>query len=425
MGRHCCNEKLCAKEIKTCKLTAVKEIDASGADVTVKNLTVMGDNNQGGSVSLHTLRVTESAQLPGMIFSSGTVSTTSNSSGPLSANTVISTGTLVAGTLTNGSLSSNKVVIAPPPEEDGDLEALNSSDSSDSTSTDSSDDLVVKRCARIKKCLKVEKNATFHDNVHIKGDLRIDGRILVRCGVDECGDDECADCDSECIEEGNCTHDLDWWIARDLSLWPASAFPMTVGGVVYATPASALAVLTNPSTQTPYEVAREIIVVNLNVASGADPSEVALDLVSANDWLVLYPLGTNPDGQARKTGRELRDSLRCYNKGATGPGACKGPAPHRYLVLQGDCHEGESPVVHNPRPGPLAFDGTHLWTVVEGGLLRKLTVSSGTSTTVVVAGATAVGDLLFASGSLWVSATIGGQRKVVQLDLNGNLLATY
>ncbi len=61
------------------------------------------------------------------------------------------------------------------------------------------------------------------------------------------------------------------------------------------------------------EVARELTAARLNLRMGTPP-RVIPTADAADAYLVANPPGSDPRGDARQEGRELRDGLRRYNR---------------------------------------------------------------------------------------------------------------
>ena len=172
--------------------------------------------------------------------------------------------------------------------------------------------------------------------MHILGNLKVDGKILVKraAPVDDC---DCGEFDDEdCVEIGNCTRDQAYWKALPVANYPASAFPMLIGGVSYSA-AQVKTLLNSNVNSLTVRVQQAVATTNLNIASGADQSEIAATLVAANTWLSNNPKPGN-------VGQPLLDKLDSYNSGCIGPGSCGSNPDQRYvdiscLKCNPDCDE--------------------------------------------------------------------------------------
>jgi hypothetical protein len=123
--------------------------------------------------------------------------------------------------------------------------------------------------------------------------------------------------------QANCTLTQGFWKNHEES-WPVTT--LVLGGVTY-TQAELLAVLqTAPRGDATYILIHQLIAAELNVAAGADPTDIAGTLADAHAWLAAHPLGSDPGGADRRTGTTLAGLLDDFNNGETGPGHC-GPEP--------------------------------------------------------------------------------------------------
>jgi hypothetical protein len=114
---------------------------------------------------------------------------------------------------------------------------------------------------------------------------------------------------------------------------------------VVFTKAQALALLnTPPKGDATIILAHQLIAAKLNIANGADPTDVAQTIIDADDWLTVNPVGTNPKGPSRAIGISLSETLDDYNNGLIGPGHC-------------DDETEEPPDGEPPPPPPPGGDG--------------------------------------------------------------------
>jgi hypothetical protein len=122
----------------------------------------------------------------------------------------------------------------------------------------------------------------------------------------------------------NCTYTVGYWRNHPED-WPVAE--LTIGDATY-TQDQAIAILeTPPRGDATYILAHQLIAAKLNVLHGADQSAVASTIAEADDWLVLRPLGSDPQKPDREQGIVLAQVLDDYNQGVTGPGHCDGPPP--------------------------------------------------------------------------------------------------
>jgi len=85
---------------------------------------------------------------------------------------------------------------------------------------------------------------------------------------------------------------------------------------------TALSILYSPVQEETITSLQQFIVANLNVSSGADPSELGLTLEYAEEWLNLHPVGSEVSGDDRQVGASLVITLKKFNNGELDPGLC-------------------------------------------------------------------------------------------------------
>lgn len=126
-------------------------------------------------------------------------------------------------------------------------------------------------------------------------------------------------------KQENCTLTQGFWKNHE-EAWPVEE--LILGGTTY-TKAQLLVILrTAPRGDATYILIHQLIAASLNLAVGADPTDIATTLAEADAWLASHPLGSNPRGADRQTGTTLAGLLDDYNNGVTGPGHCTGtPSP--------------------------------------------------------------------------------------------------
>lgn len=122
--------------------------------------------------------------------------------------------------------------------------------------------------------------------------------------------------------ETGCTHTQGYW-KNHPEAWPVEE--ISLGGIPYSK-AEAIAILeVSPQGDATYILAHELIAAKLNIASGADPSAVDGAIRDADQWLIVNPLGSDPEDPARADGIDMAGILAEYNEGALGPRCCDEP----------------------------------------------------------------------------------------------------
>jgi hypothetical protein len=126
------------------------------------------------------------------------------------------------------------------------------------------------------------------------------------------------------VRQGNCTLTQGFW-KNHAEAWPVEE--LILGDTTY-TKAQMLAILrTPPRGDATYILIHQLIAAKLNVAGGADPTDIAAVLADSDAWLTSHPLGSNPSGTDREAGIALAEALDDFNNGVTGPGHCTGSPP--------------------------------------------------------------------------------------------------
>ena len=126
--------------------------------------------------------------------------------------------------------------------------------------------------------------------------------------------------------EENCVHSQGYWKNHE-SLWPIDE--LTLGDTLYSQNQLLDILNISPEGDASYIVAHQLIATKLNVAAGADGALVESVIIAADQWLVLYPLGSNPEDTAREEGIALEIILDSYNNGLliSGPPHCNEEEP--------------------------------------------------------------------------------------------------
>ena len=118
----------------------------------------------------------------------------------------------------------------------------------------------------------------------------------------------------------SCTYSQGYWRTHQDS-WPVTS--LTLGTVTYQA-AELMAMLENPARGNGLVIlAHQLIAAKLNIANGADPSEVQQAITDADNMigdLAVPPIG-NGYLEPAQTG-DLTQTLTEYNEGTIGPGHC-------------------------------------------------------------------------------------------------------
>jgi uncharacterized repeat protein (TIGR01451 family) len=116
-----------------------------------------------------------------------------------------------------------------------------------------------------------------------------------------------------------CTRSPAFWKAFP-NAWPVPT--VMVGGVIYNS-SNASPLLCNCATNDWSSlVAKRLITAKLNAYNGADTRAIAATMAAADEFLIQYPVGSNPRGAAQTLAQSLALTLRDWNCGVTGPGSC-------------------------------------------------------------------------------------------------------
>jgi hypothetical protein len=83
-----------------------------------------------------------------------------------------------------------------------------------------------------------------------------------------------------------------------------------------------LSILNSPVQEETTTLLQQFIIANLNISSGADPTEMGLALDYAEDWLNLHPVGSQVSTDDRQVGASLVGTLKKFNAGELGPSMC-------------------------------------------------------------------------------------------------------
>ena len=123
-----------------------------------------------------------------------------------------------------------------------------------------------------------------------------------------------------CVEPG-CTYTQGYWRTHP-NAWPVGT--LTLGTSSY-TESQLLQILGQPAQGNGLVIlAHQLIAAKLNIANGADPSDVQQAIIDADTMigeLVVPPIGSDylPSGQTSA----LTETLTEYNEGTIGPGHCE------------------------------------------------------------------------------------------------------
>jgi hypothetical protein len=117
-----------------------------------------------------------------------------------------------------------------------------------------------------------------------------------------------------------CTHSQGYWKTHP-EAWPVDT--LELGDQSYEEQEALEVLNTPPKGDATFILAHQLIAAKLNVASGANGSEIADTIAQADAWLVKNPLGSDPKGAEREEGTALEEQLVAYNEGDNGPGKCE------------------------------------------------------------------------------------------------------
>ena len=83
-----------------------------------------------------------------------------------------------------------------------------------------------------------------------------------------------------------------------------------------------ISILFSPVQEETTTLLQQFIIANLNITSGADPTDLGLTLEYAEEWLNLHPVGSQVSDDDRQVGASLVVTLKKFNNGELGPGQC-------------------------------------------------------------------------------------------------------
>jgi hypothetical protein len=134
----------------------------------------------------------------------------------------------------------------------------------------------------------------------------------------------------DCNDQGGCTFTQGYWKTHgptgcspgnNTNAWPVAS--LTLGNVLYTDLELCNIFNTAASGNGLLALAHQLIAAKLNVASGADDTDVAANIAAADALiadLIVPPVGAG--SLAPSVTGSLTASLASYNEGATGPGHC-------------------------------------------------------------------------------------------------------
>lgn len=148
---------------------------------------------------------------------------------------------------------------------------------------------------------------------------------------------------TELPADPGCTYSQGYWKNHSKE-WPVES--LVIGGQLYSKQ-ELIALLNEPAKgDMSVMLAYQYIAALLNVENGADPTEIVDALYQAEVFFVLHPPKSNPQGDARKEGEQLKNILEQFNEGKLGPGKCE----------EGEQKDGEPAVemllTETPTPTP-------------------------------------------------------------------------
>jgi hypothetical protein len=133
----------------------------------------------------------------------------------------------------------------------------------------------------------------------------------------------------ETDHQGGCTYTQGFWkthgpvpVGNNDNEWPVTSLSL---GTTNYTDLQLLSILnTPPQGNGLISLAHQLIAAKLNVANGADDTDIASTIAAADalvDGLVIPPVGSGSLSPSVTSG--LTDALDDYNSGNTGPGHCE------------------------------------------------------------------------------------------------------
>jgi len=117
----------------------------------------------------------------------------------------------------------------------------------------------------------------------------------------------------------NCTYTDGYWKTHPRE-WPLGS--MMLGGVQYSQNQLMAIFIMNVRDDMSYTLAHQLIAAKLNVAQGADGSQINGTIAAADMWLEQNPLGSKPTGFIATTGTGYSSTLNSFNSGLLGPVHC-------------------------------------------------------------------------------------------------------
>jgi hypothetical protein len=130
------------------------------------------------------------------------------------------------------------------------------------------------------------------------------------------GDDDDDDDDDD---GAGCTYTIGYWKTHPED-WPVDEI---VIGTKTLSAKKAMAILWTPPKGDPRIIlAHQLIAAKLNIANGADPTDVADTIAQADAWLADHEGVRCIRGPSRDWGIQLAETLDDYNNGLLGPGHC-------------------------------------------------------------------------------------------------------
>jgi hypothetical protein len=148
----------------------------------------------------------------------------------------------------------------------------------------------------------------------------------------------------------NCTYPLAYWVEHSES-WPI----ILVGNTAYS--ASDIRVIIDNNLQGEQQILlKELYIANLNIFSGADPTDIEDTIVEANIWLQTYSLEEQMTEEEYLASIQLIQTLMDFNNGYIGPGLCPPyEAPTRTIMVESTPTVTVSPI---PTSTATRFFGT-------------------------------------------------------------------
>ena len=144
---------------------------------------------------------------------------------------------------------------------------------------------------------------------------------------------------------GGCSYTIGFWKTHP-EVWPVDNLDLGSGN--YDADALMTILNTEPKGDKSLILAHQLIATKLNVANGADPTDLGTAIADADAWLTTYGIG---DGQKKwEGGEETKNTLDGFNNGLIGPGHCD--ATSKTVKRRGNASSPDSFKLISSYPNP-------------------------------------------------------------------------